>query len=149
VYFAQRPFHPQRLLDTALSQSWQGVLRTKGFYWLATRHDVMGLWQSAGGAWQGEPRWVHALYAVVDYANACAGEFLHGGRPLSVPVDLLVCTEACMKQRCRKAGRGYCAQRASTGWRRGMVFMGLWQSAGGAWQGEPRWVHLLYAVWTV
>jgi G3E family GTPase len=56
VYFAQRPFHPQRLLETALSQSWQGVLRTKGFYWLATRHDVMGLWQSAGGAWQGEPR---------------------------------------------------------------------------------------------
>lgn len=52
----QRPFHPQRLLELALSQSWQGVLRTKGFYWLATRHDVMGLWQSAGGAWQGEPR---------------------------------------------------------------------------------------------
>lgn len=56
VYYAQRPFHPGRLLDQALSQSWQGVLRSKGFYWLATRHDVMGLWQSAGGAWQGEPR---------------------------------------------------------------------------------------------
>jgi G3E family GTPase len=60
VYFAQRPFHPQRLLETALSKSWHGVLRTKGFYWLATRHDVMGLWQSAGGAWQGEPRCAHA-----------------------------------------------------------------------------------------
>jgi G3E family GTPase len=58
VYYAQRPFHPGRLLDQALSQSWQGVLRSKGFYWLATRHDVMGLWQSAGGAWQGEPRLV-------------------------------------------------------------------------------------------
>ncbi|WIA17110.1 hypothetical protein OEZ85_014005 [Tetradesmus obliquus] len=55
VYFAQRPFHPQRLLDSALSQTWHGVLRSKGFFWLATRHDVMGLWQSAGGAWQGEP----------------------------------------------------------------------------------------------
>ncbi|WIA37349.1 hypothetical protein OEZ86_014278 [Tetradesmus obliquus] len=55
VYFAQRPFHPQRLLDSALSQTWAGVLRSKGFFWLATRHDVMGLWQSAGGAWQGEP----------------------------------------------------------------------------------------------
>jgi G3E family GTPase len=52
----QRPFHPQRLLDLALSQSWAGVLRSKGFCWVATRHDVMGLWQSAGGAWQGEPR---------------------------------------------------------------------------------------------
>jgi G3E family GTPase len=57
VYHAQRPFHPQRLLERALSQAWRGVLRTKGFFWLATRHDVMGLWQSAGGAWQGEPRW--------------------------------------------------------------------------------------------
>lgn len=58
VYFAQRPFHPGRLMEQALSRSWQGVLRSKGFFWLATRHDVMGLWQSAGGAWQGEPRWV-------------------------------------------------------------------------------------------
>jgi G3E family GTPase len=58
VYYAQRPFHPGRLLNNALSQTWQGVLRSKGFYWLATRHDVMGLWQSAGGAWQGEPRCV-------------------------------------------------------------------------------------------
>lgn len=58
VYYAQRPFHPGRLLDQALSQSWWGVLRSKGFFWLATRHDVMGLWQSAGGAWQGEPRCV-------------------------------------------------------------------------------------------
>jgi hypothetical protein len=29
VYFAQRPFHPGRLLETALSSTWQGVLRTK------------------------------------------------------------------------------------------------------------------------
>ncbi|GIL93853.1 hypothetical protein Vretimale_216 [Volvox reticuliferus] len=55
VYFARRPFHPRRLLDKALSQQWEGVLRTKGFFWLATRHDVMGIWQSAGGAWQSEP----------------------------------------------------------------------------------------------
>ncbi|KAJ9530332.1 hypothetical protein QJQ45_000700 [Haematococcus lacustris] len=55
VYFAQRPFHPGRLLEQALAAQWHGVLRTKGFFWLATRHDVMGVWQSAGGAWQGEP----------------------------------------------------------------------------------------------
>jgi G3E family GTPase len=56
VYYARRPFHPGRLLADALSQQWGGVLRSKGFFWVATRHDVMGLWQSAGGAWQGEPR---------------------------------------------------------------------------------------------
>ncbi|KAG1672564.1 hypothetical protein FOA52_010665 [Chlamydomonas sp. UWO 241] len=62
VYSARRPFHPGRLMDLALSRTWGGVLRTKGFFWLATRHDVMGIWQSAGGAWQGEPggMWVAA-----------------------------------------------------------------------------------------
>ncbi|GFR42719.1 hypothetical protein Agub_g3605 [Astrephomene gubernaculifera] len=55
VYYARRPFHPQRLLECALSRQWESVLRTKGFFWLATRHDVMGIWQSAGGAWQSEP----------------------------------------------------------------------------------------------
>ncbi len=29
VYHAQRPFHPERLLDVALSVTWSGVLRTK------------------------------------------------------------------------------------------------------------------------
>ena len=62
VYYAKRPFHPNRLMDRALSTNWEGVLRTKGFFWLASRHDVMGIWQSAGGSWQGEPGglWVAA-----------------------------------------------------------------------------------------
>lgn len=51
---ACRPFHPGRLL-AALEQPWPGVLRSKGLFWLATRHDVAGLWQSAGGAWRGDP----------------------------------------------------------------------------------------------
>ncbi|KAF5828030.1 cobalamin synthesis protein cobW C-terminal domain-containing protein [Dunaliella salina] len=55
VYYAQRPFHPKRLMDQALSMEWQGVLRSKGFFWLASRHDIMGAWQTAGTAWQGEP----------------------------------------------------------------------------------------------
>ena len=33
VYRSRRPFHPQRFFDR-LSQEWNGVLRSKGFFWL-------------------------------------------------------------------------------------------------------------------
>ena len=47
AYRARRPFHPARL-HTAASQSWDGVLRAKGFFWVASRHDLAGEWSQAG-----------------------------------------------------------------------------------------------------
>ncbi|TVP97101.1 MAG: GTP-binding protein [Planctomycetaceae bacterium] len=47
VYRSRRPFHPQRFYDR-LSQDWSGVLRSKGFFWLATRLDKVGIWSQAG-----------------------------------------------------------------------------------------------------
>ena len=47
VYRARRPFHPQRFFER-LSQDWSGVLRSKGFFWLATRLDKIGVWSQAG-----------------------------------------------------------------------------------------------------
>ena len=47
VYRARRPFHPQRFYDR-LSQDWNGVLRSKGYFWLATRLDKVGVWSQAG-----------------------------------------------------------------------------------------------------
>ncbi|MFI4874356.1 MAG: GTP-binding protein, partial [Blastopirellula sp. JB062] len=47
VYRARRPFHPQRFYDR-LSQDWNGVLRSKGFFWLASRLDKTGVWSQAG-----------------------------------------------------------------------------------------------------
>ena len=51
IYRARVPFHPERLWkllqDFAM---WKGVLRSKGFVWLATRMDDAGLWSHAGGA---------------------------------------------------------------------------------------------------
>ncbi len=47
VYRHRWPFHPQRLADE-LEQAWPGVLRSKGFLWLATRPDVQALWSQAG-----------------------------------------------------------------------------------------------------
>ena len=47
VYRARRPFHPQRFFDR-LNRDWDGVLRSKGFFWLANRIDKIGVWSQAG-----------------------------------------------------------------------------------------------------
>ncbi|MCK2236371.1 MULTISPECIES: GTP-binding protein [unclassified Crossiella] len=46
TYRATRPFHPARLAE-ALAD-WTGLLRSKGFCWLATRPEIMALWSQAG-----------------------------------------------------------------------------------------------------
>ena len=49
VYRARRPFHPARFA-AALKDDWQGnVLRSKGFFWLASRPEAVGEWSQAGG----------------------------------------------------------------------------------------------------
>ncbi len=47
VYRARRPFHPVRFYNR-LSQDWYGILRSKGFFWLASRLDKIGVWSQAG-----------------------------------------------------------------------------------------------------
>jgi G3E family GTPase len=54
VYRATRPFHPARF-DELLRSDWPGVLRSKGFFWLATRHDIVGEWHQAGGSCRTSP----------------------------------------------------------------------------------------------
>mgnify|MGYP003651994775 FL=1 len=50
AYHARRPFHPQKFHDL-LNQEWfgKGLLRSKGFFWLATRPQAAGQWSQAGG----------------------------------------------------------------------------------------------------
>lgn len=54
VYRASRPFHPERFRDF-LNEGWDGVLRSKGFFWLATRMEYAMIWSQAGGACRIEP----------------------------------------------------------------------------------------------
>jgi G3E family GTPase len=49
VYRSRRPFHPQRFWNL-IHTEWKGVLRSKGYFWLASRYDFAGNWAQAGGA---------------------------------------------------------------------------------------------------
>lgn len=80
VYRARKPFHPERFF-TLIQQPWPGVVRSKGFFWLATRMEWIGGWSQAGGAcryeqagtwWSAAPKvywpddeetrlWIHSL----------------------------------------------------------------------------------------
>lgn len=54
VFRSRRPFHPERLWELTKAE-WSGVLRSKGFFWLASRRDVAFLWSQAGGILRFEP----------------------------------------------------------------------------------------------
>ncbi|MCG8519178.1 MAG: zinc metallochaperone GTPase ZigA [Pseudomonadales bacterium] len=65
TYRARRPFHPAKFFDF-LHQDWPRgrLIRSKGYFWLASRPEVAGHWSQAGGMarygraglfWQGVP----------------------------------------------------------------------------------------------
>ncbi len=55
VYRERRPFDPQKL-HAFLDRNWPGVIRSKGFFWLATRPDYVGELSQAGALVRAEKR---------------------------------------------------------------------------------------------
>ena len=51
VYRRRRPFHPRRLMS-ALGTGLDGVVRSKGYLWLASRPGHCGIWSQAGASLQ-------------------------------------------------------------------------------------------------
>ena len=50
VYSARRPFHPQKFYQFLHSSDHKGkLIRSKGYFWLATRPLYAGQWSQAGG----------------------------------------------------------------------------------------------------
>ncbi|MFT6905845.1 MAG: G3E family GTPase [Oleiphilaceae bacterium] len=50
TYAARRPFHPQKFYEFLHGTEQYGkLLRSKGYFWLATRPDFAGSWSQAGG----------------------------------------------------------------------------------------------------
>lgn len=54
VFRARRPFHPKRFWDF-IHTEWDGLLRSKGYFWLASRNDMIGMWSQAGGSAEYRP----------------------------------------------------------------------------------------------
>lgn len=48
VFRDRRPFHPQRFWEF-INKDWPGLLRSKGYFWIATRPQVVTVWSQAGG----------------------------------------------------------------------------------------------------
>jgi G3E family GTPase len=48
VFRARRPFHPARFAQV-MESSLDGVVRSKGYFWLASRPEYAGSWSQAGG----------------------------------------------------------------------------------------------------
>lgn len=60
VYRTHLPFHPEKIWDLFHSPDdpdspWNGVIRSKGLFWIASRMDYIGSWSQAGNASRIEP----------------------------------------------------------------------------------------------
>lgn len=71
VFRSRRPFHPERFMQF-LRTGCKGLLRGKGYFWLATRMNDAGLWSQAGHSVTLE--WAGTWFATVDRSTLSPDE---------------------------------------------------------------------------
>jgi G3E family GTPase len=69
IYRAERPFHPHRLHDMLKQGFFSSVLRSKGFVWSASEHNVAIEWSQVGltSSLKLGPEWLKASTALSDW----------------------------------------------------------------------------------
>ncbi|MEV0249395.1 GTP-binding protein [Nocardia sp. NPDC050712] len=89
AYTADRPFHPERL--AAALNELRGMLRSKGFCWLASRPDLAAVWSQAGPNLTFEPAaWWSALEVPAGQEIVFIGVHLDGGKVRALLDDALL-----------------------------------------------------------
>ncbi|MDX1957789.1 MAG: zinc metallochaperone GTPase ZigA [Leptospiraceae bacterium] len=53
AYKSRLPFHPERFYRL-IEERWEGVIRSKGLFWLASRMEIVGNWSQAGNVCRAE-----------------------------------------------------------------------------------------------
>lgn len=68
VYRERRPFHPQRFWDFIYSDDvWNGVVRSKGYFWIASKDQIAYQWSQAGGVSDYRPAGIWQAAIPEDY----------------------------------------------------------------------------------
>jgi G3E family GTPase len=77
LYRERRPFHPQRLREF-LGESWPGVVRSRGVFWIASRPDQAAELSQAGAArrYRAVSTWWAATLEGRNYAAGDVSDFL-------------------------------------------------------------------------
>ncbi|MEU7644787.1 GTP-binding protein [Streptomyces huasconensis] len=96
VFRAGRPFHPGRLWFFVTEEMDSGafgrILRPKGFFWLASRPQVTGLWSQAGSVARFEPSGARTADDAQGQELVFIGTELRAG-PLRAALDRCLLTE--------------------------------------------------------
>ncbi|MCS6786459.1 MAG: zinc metallochaperone GTPase ZigA [Thiobacillaceae bacterium] len=87
VYRARRPFHPRRFWDW-IHTEWPGVIRAKGWFWLASRPEWAGVWSLAGSTRE------HGAAGLWPEGEDSAGRIVRDGRQEIVLIGIGMDREA-------------------------------------------------------